>query len=149
MRGIYLCALCESLPDRIIKLHTNFSPAKLIVKRLFLTIQSHNLKSHKVLKSPKSSNSHNFYSHKFIALRYVMCKVWFVPSKDFAAQASDPNFCTVILGSRMQTSALQILLRKPWMAELLCVLDRLWLLCHEWPSYFACTINCGFVAVDG
>ena len=57
MRGIYLCALCESLPDRIIKLRTNFSHTKLIVK---LTIQSHNLKSHKVLKSPKLSNSHNF-----------------------------------------------------------------------------------------
>ena len=60
MRGIYLCALCESLPDRIIKLGTNFSSAKLIVKIIFLTIQSHNLKSHKVLKSPKLSNSHNF-----------------------------------------------------------------------------------------
>ena len=48
MCGIYLCALCESLPDHIIKLRTNFSRAKLIVKRIFLTIQLHNLKSHKV-----------------------------------------------------------------------------------------------------
>ena len=60
MRGIYLCALCESLPDRMIKLRTNFSRAKLIVKRIFLTIQSHNLKSYKVLKSQKLSNLHNF-----------------------------------------------------------------------------------------
>ena len=29
MRGIYLCALCESLLDRIIKLRTNFNCAKL------------------------------------------------------------------------------------------------------------------------
>ena len=29
MRGIYLCAFCESLPDRIIKLRTNFSRTKL------------------------------------------------------------------------------------------------------------------------
>ena len=60
MCGIYLCALCESLPDCIFDLRTNFSREKLIVKRIFLTIQSHNLKSHKVLKSPKFSNSHNF-----------------------------------------------------------------------------------------
>ena len=53
MRGIYLCALCGSLPDPIIKLRTNFSRAKLIVKRIFLTIQSHNLKSNKVFKISK------------------------------------------------------------------------------------------------
>ena len=38
----------ESLPDRIIILRTNFNHAKLLVKRIFLIIQSHNLKSHKV-----------------------------------------------------------------------------------------------------
>ena len=35
MRGIYLCALCESLPRYIIKLRTNISRAKLIVKESF------------------------------------------------------------------------------------------------------------------
>ena len=59
MRSIYLCALCESPPDCIIKLHTNFCRAKLTIKIIFLTIQSHKLKSH-INKSLKLSNSHNF-----------------------------------------------------------------------------------------
>ena len=56
---IYALYASHALPECIIKLRTNFSRAKLIVKRIFLTIQSHNLKSHKALKS-KLSNSHNF-----------------------------------------------------------------------------------------
>ena len=36
----------------------------------------------------------------------------------------------------------------PWMAELLCMCNRLWLW-HEWLSYFVCAIDCGFVAADG
>ena len=36
-----------------------------------------------------------------------------------------------------------------WMAELLCVRDRSWFLCREWPSCFACTIDRGFVAANG
>ena len=36
-----------------------------------------------------------------------------------------------------------------WMAELLCVRDRSWLLCRGWPNCFACTIDRGFVDADG
>ena len=27
--------------------------------------------------------------------------------------------------------------------------NRSWVRCHEWPSYFACAIDCGFFAADG
>ena len=37
----------------------------------------------------------------------------------------------------------------PQMAELLCVRDRLWLLCHGWPNCFACAIDRSFVDTDG
>ena len=35
------------------------------------------------------------------------------------------------------------------MAELLCVRDRSWLLCHGWTNCFACEIDRGFVDTDG
>ena len=34
-------------------------------------------------------------------------------------------------------------------AELLCVRNQSWLLCHRWLSYFACANDRGFVAADG
>ena len=37
----------------------------------------------------------------------------------------------------------------PHMAELLSVYDRLWLHCTGWPSCFACTIDCAFIAAVG
>ena len=37
----------------------------------------------------------------------------------------------------------------PRMGELLCVCDRLWLLCHRRSNCFVCAIGCGVVSVDG